>query len=862
MKKALLIAAVLVICSIGLVPSVRAEQTGYQWTEHFDYSSVQEMANAGWAIGVPTQTSFNTSSVILSGIGQDNPIFYNGIANGISDWRAESRGRWVAGGGGSIGVALATEQRGYDWWIDGYYNTFILSIGSSKVIQIPTVPILLDEWHVMTMVKIGNNLSLYHNSQYISSYIDNGTIGEVRSVNNVAPWQGTTEYDYFSLEAAPTMKWQKTFGGSASDTGYGVVATQDGGFAVLGVTKSYGSGQFDAFLVRGDSDGNEIWNRTYGTTLGEWSYSLFYTSDGGFLIGGTTTITAGFRAWMVKVTSDGTEEWNKTYGDTTEVGFCSIQTSDGGYAITGYLAVPGRATDTFLMKTDASGNQQWIRTYGGASDDWGKSLIQTKDGGFAITGWTNSFGTGTRGFLIKTDPGGVEQYNTTIGTSGSTTCYGAVQLPDNGFAICGLTNSIGFGLNDMLAVRMDSGGAIVWERTYGGAGEDYGSMVFALDDGFVFGGSTASFNSTQSRLFLVRTDLNGNMSHAGVYGVDVSASGYIGARLADGGFLGVGNTNTYNSGTDDVYVLRIGSYVVVPSSSSKSSLAFAQEAVPSVAAVAVGTGLAFIGVFVAGRASEAAATASSSFNGGNDQARGGVRRRIRLDKVIDFVTGYFRGRASSLVWKQVRKVEFEDANAVQRMPLFAGFSVLEMIVIFFTSIFLGLAFMITNKIDFGSPETWFLYTIVAGLAIIMHDLMHRYMAWRHNVITEYKFWFLGTIVMFITAILFGVVYSSPSRLAINDAKNMTAKQEAIVYGSGPGMSLIVFAAFLTLIPFGGYMATIGTLGASMNLLTATYALMPFEPMDGRKIYKWRKRLSIVLFLAVLALYFGLTIFVL
>jgi Zn-dependent protease len=151
---------------------------------------------------------------------------------------------------------------------------------------------------------------------------------------------------------------------------------------------------------------------------------------------------------------------------------------------------------------------------------------------------------------------------------------------------------------------------------------------------------------------------------------------------------------------------------------------------------------------------------------------------------------------------------------------------------------------------------------VAGLAVILHDLTHRYMAWRHNVTTEYKFWFLGTIIMFITAIFFGVVYSSPSRLAINDPKKMTVRQQAIVYGSGPIVSLIVFAVFLALIPLGGNAATIGKLGASMNLLTAVYALMPFEPMDGRKVYIWKKWVWAVMFVPMLALYFALTIFVL
>ncbi len=681
---------------------------------------------------------------------------------------------------------------------------------------------------------------------------------------NVAPWQGTTDYDYYSLDAAPALNWQKTFGGALSDTGYGVVATDDGGFAALGVTKSYGLGQYDAFLVRGDANGNELWNRTYGTTLGDWTYSLCYTSDNGFLIGGATSTSNGFRAWMVKTSSDGTVEWDKIYGAVSEVGFCSIQTSDGGFALVGYLSVSGHATDMFLLKTDAGGNQQWIRSYGGVSDDWAKSVIQTKDGGYAITGWTSSYGATSKGQLIRTDPSGTELYNNTFGVTGSTTCYEADEMSDGGFVITGHTTSAGHGANDIIGIRTDPTGGVVWERTYGGTGEDYGSMVLPLDDGFVFGGSTASFNSTLSKLFLVRTDLNGNISYAGIYGLTVPTSGSVGVRTADGGFLGVGNTFAYNSGKDDLYVMKLGGIAAIhpsPSTPTSSSTIY-QQALPPVAAVAVGTTLAFVGVFVVTRAAEAVATVSNAYNGGMDQVRNGLKRYFRLDKVFDFVNGYIKGRAHSLVWRQVAKVEPEDTVAVHRMPLFAGFSAREMAVIFYTSVFLGLAFMITNRIDLGSAADWLIYVFVAGLAVILHDLTHRYMAWRYGVITEYKFWFLGTIIMFFTAILFGVVYSSPSRLGINNAGSLTKKQQAIIYGSGPLMSFAVFAVFLSLVPLGGQLATIGFLGASMNLLTATYAMMPFEPMDGRKVYNWKKLLWGVPFAGLLVLYFAMTIFVL
>ena len=105
--------------------------------------------------------------------------------------------------------------------------------------------------------------------------------------------------------------------------------------------------------------------------------------------------------------------------------------------------------------------------------------------------------------------------------------------------------------------------------------------------------------------------------------------------------------------------------------------------------------------------------------------------------------------------------------------------------------------------------------------------------------------------------LFGTVFSSPSRLAINDPEEKSSQQQAIIYGAGPIMSLVVAAVFLAMIPYGGLAATIGMLGATMNLLTATYSLLPFKPMDGLKIFKWKKKAWVGLFVPMMAMYFTL-----
>ena len=116
--------------------------------------------------------------------------------------------------------------------------------------------------------------------------------------------------------------------------------------------------------------------------------------------------------------------------------------------------------------------------------------------------------------------------------------------------------------------------------------------------------------------------------------------------------------------------------------------------------------------------------------------------------------------------------------------------------------------------------------------------------------------------MFITALAFGAVFSTPSRLAIEKEEELTARQKAVVYGAGPMMSVVMFAVFMSLLPLGGTAATIGGLGATMNLLTATYAMMPFEPMDGRKVYKWKRSVWAAMFVPMIAAYFILVIFVL
>ena len=203
------------------------------------------------------------------------------------------------------------------------------------------------------------------------------------------------------------MLWNRTYGGLAYDVAHALIETADGGYAIVGRTTSFSSGYYDFWLVKTDAAGNMEWNKTYGGTEWDIAHSVVQTSDGGYVIAGSTdSFGAGLDdVWLVKTNSSGNMEWNKTYGGTgNDSAHSIVATSDGGHAIAGYTNSSGAgANDFFLVKNDATGNMEWNQTYGGSSLDEAYSLVATSDGGYAIAGTTKSFGAGDQDFwLVKT----------------------------------------------------------------------------------------------------------------------------------------------------------------------------------------------------------------------------------------------------------------------------------------------------------------------------------------------------------------------------------------------------------------------------------------------------------------------------
>jgi len=293
-----------------------------------------------------------------------------------------------------------------------------------------------------------------------------------------------------STDSKGRERWNETFGGPGDDEAMAVLETSDGGLIFAGGTNSRGAGDFDAWLTKTDPKGGEIWNRTLGGSGYDWAYSLDKTGDGGYVVvGETESFGAGGKdAWLVKTDAEGDELWNRTYGGANDDGGRSAkETDDGGYIIAGFTESFGAGgSDLWLLKTDSEGKEVWNVTYGGSRDDVGESVQQTAGGGYVAAGGASAplDGEASAGdaWLIITDPDGkaIRGKIFSVGDSGRDIAT-AVQATADGGYIIGGWSSVG-GLYSWL-LKTDGWGTKEWDITFGESGREEGSSVLAAEDG-------------------------------------------------------------------------------------------------------------------------------------------------------------------------------------------------------------------------------------------------------------------------------------------------------------------------------------------------------------------------------------------
>ncbi|MFO7966735.1 MAG: hypothetical protein R6U44_03960 [Archaeoglobaceae archaeon] len=257
-------------------------------------------------------------------------------------------------------------------------------------------------------------------------------------------------------------------------------------------------------------------------------------------------------------TSPPQEEWNRTFGETEDEIFTSVrQTSDGGYVLSGITQSYGAGeSDAWLLKTDSSGREEWNRTFGGLLEDEAQAVRQTGDGGYIIAGRTDSYATSKDIWLIRTDSLGREEWNKTIPGFQFDVLRSLLLTDDEQYIFVGEVGDQRY--SDLLLVETDLSGNEVWNKTLGGTVGDYSHSVYQLPDGYIIAGHKCR-SQNRCDAWLMESDLEGNETWNRTHGgKDFDAASSV-DRTANGEYIIAGFTRTYGEGRNDMWLIKTNS---------------------------------------------------------------------------------------------------------------------------------------------------------------------------------------------------------------------------------------------------------------------------------------------------------------
>lgn len=327
---------------------------------------------------------------------------------------------------------------------------------------------------------------------------------------------GADDFMLLKITTGGSLLWAKTYGSTGGERPYYVTSCTDGGYIMSGSTNSFGAGGNDVYLVRTDSDGNLLWSKTVGGTASDFGWFVVQASDGGFVTCGATNSFGGptYNGYLFKNDSGGNLLWTKVFNGTGgDIFYGMSNTSDGGVIVTGYTATNSfGSSDVWLVKTDSNGDTLWTRQYGKITEDAGWAVIETNDGGYAVTGDMHK-DTVTPGahntVLLKTDSGGNMQWANLYGSNpGSEVGYDLLQTPDSGYVILGNSNVYGNGSREAFLFATDNIGALKWGKTYGSVmQDDPWQFRKTADGGYIMVGATENFFAGNVwDVYVVKTD--------------------------------------------------------------------------------------------------------------------------------------------------------------------------------------------------------------------------------------------------------------------------------------------------------------------------------------------------------------------
>ncbi|MBK9760264.1 MAG: T9SS type A sorting domain-containing protein [Flavobacteriales bacterium] len=360
-----------------------------------------------------------------------------------------------------------------------------------------------------------------------------------------------------STSASGHITWRRTYGGFGSDVGASVRQTSDGGYIVAGSTGSFGNGSGDIYVIRLDQFGEPIWSKTYGGIGVEQGVACRELPDGFIIAGSTATGTnGGYDMTLIRTDQVGVPLWEKNYG-TEAWDLCrSLIVVPDGFVLGGLSYGSGYSNGAaYLVRTDLNGDTLWTRTLGSSMGTVCNGLAATADAGILIAGSSESSNGFDDGFIARCDLAGNVEWTNTIGGDSLDSFSSIVGSPAGGYVAIGVTNSFDVTQQIYLVGTTDLG-QLNWFHLIGNSA-DAGASEIRGDHGggFVFTGYNTLNLGERDMIFTV-TDVDGFFQYGYNYGNGQPADGYSIDTTMDGGYVIAGWSEDYGPGFRSVYVVK------------------------------------------------------------------------------------------------------------------------------------------------------------------------------------------------------------------------------------------------------------------------------------------------------------------
>lgn len=341
----------------------------------------------------------------------------------------------------------------------------------------------------------------------VLSYSNGGDLYVVGSTQSFGV--GQKDVYVIKTDSKGNVIWTKTFGGSADDEANEIIRTADGNLLIVGNTASYGAGGTDIYLLKIDTTGAMLWQKQYGGSANESGEDVTIAADGNYLINGiTASYGSGLRdIYLVKVNTSGTPIWEKTYGGTADDGGISLCNTDSGdimlYCFTDNYGALNR--DCYVMKVNSIGDSLNSTLYGGAEYEQAVSIEPTTDGNFILLGHTASFGFIEHNmYALKIMENGTIIWEKNYGGAQHDGGEHGMQCSDGGYIFAGRTSSFLNNFEQAYLVKTDEEGNMQWQKDFGGTDDDAGYNLTETNDSYIIVGNTKSVSNGNNDVFLVK----------------------------------------------------------------------------------------------------------------------------------------------------------------------------------------------------------------------------------------------------------------------------------------------------------------------------------------------------------------------